>query len=83
MDPLRLRTTEDLENNRRRLKEASQDAFDLILASAKNFPESLKNTFLIAHNEIIQKLPNMGYAAQLRFRASSNIHTYIDEGGLR
>jgi hypothetical protein len=65
VDPLRVRSAsptaaaEDLESNRRRLVEASQDALDLIFASASSFPEALKHTFLIAHNEILQKLPNM------------------------
>jgi len=65
VDPLRMRSqsAEDLESNRRRLVEASQDALDLIFASASSFPEALKHTFLIAHNEILQKLPNMRCAS--------------------
>jgi len=68
VDPQRLRpsaSAEELEANTKRLVEASQDALDIIFASANSFPQPLKRTFLVAHNEITQKMPRMKYATHI------------------
>jgi len=70
VDPQRLRpsaSAEELEANTKRLVEASQDALDIIFASANSFPQPLKRTFLVAHNEITQKMPRMKWISIANF----------------